>query len=118
VPRRSWWRSRRSGGAPVVQRLLAGVVPVDGNIQPRTGTSTWSTREDKDMSVRCARERGRCQGRRKGGEGSGLTGIVGEPWRCLRDGMLDFAQPGGRERGKRGVGEREDRAAFIGAGVR
>jgi hypothetical protein len=43
----------------------------------------WSIREDRDMYVRCARERGRCQGGRKGGERSGLTGIVGEPRRRL-----------------------------------
>jgi hypothetical protein len=64
------------------------------------------------------RERGRCQGRRKGGERSGLIGIVSELQRGLRDSMLEFAQPGGRERGRRVTGERGDRVAFIGAGAR
>jgi hypothetical protein len=67
-----------------------------------------STRKDRTMSVRCARERGRCQSRRKSGEESGLTGIVGELRRRLRDGALDFAQSGGRERGIKGAGERGD----------
>jgi hypothetical protein len=32
--------------------------------------------------------------------------------------VLDFAQPGGQERGEKGAGEGGDQAAFIGAGVR
>jgi hypothetical protein len=57
-----------------------------------------------------------------GSEWAYLTGIVGEPWRRLRDGVLDFAQPGGVARGEKGENGRGglglNRRARRGEGVR
>jgi hypothetical protein len=98
--------------------LLTGVEVAGSRIWSRPSTALWSTRKDKAMSVRCARERERCQRRQKSGEGSGLTGIVDSLRRHLWDGTLDFTQPGGRERERKGEGGRGDRGDFIGAKMR
>jgi hypothetical protein len=61
------------------------------------------------MSGRCAEVQEREWCKRVGSMRSGLTRIADGRCRRLRSGKLLYEQPGGRERGRKGVGERGGR---------
>jgi hypothetical protein len=60
----------------MVQQLLAGDRLAGSKIRSRMSTVLWSTRKDREMSVRCARKRGRCQCRQESEGSRGLPAMA------------------------------------------
>jgi hypothetical protein len=88
--------------------LLTGVHPADSEISVRAGSSLWSTNIRTVMSGRCTRKKGEELDKRGKSGQSVLTGTFIGVRRYLCDLELDSKQPGGRERGRKGAGERGD----------